>query len=129
MPVCQRIRGKKRAPCIGDLNQLISIETRSIVAPLQDLVNYDENFTGATSVFALVETVPGQVFFDGTNTDKSITHKFTIRSIADVTAQSWIKFNDEYYDIIDVEHLDERGSYITFRCNKRGPIDVEANKA
>jgi SPP1 family predicted phage head-tail adaptor len=129
MPVCKKIRTKKRQVCIGDLRDEIEIQNRQIVAPDLGDVDYEEAFSTTTIVFSAIETVSGQTIFDESNQERDVTHKIYIRYMAGVTAQTWIKFKDELYDILKVENLEERNEFLLLRCSKRGTATVFSNFA
>ncbi len=129
MPTCQPIRKKRRQPCIGDMEDRITLENRAIEAPEADTVDFDETFTAPNPpVWALVETVRGKTFFDGVSTEEDVTHWIYINFDATVTAETWVKLEDgRRLDVLRVENLDERSKYQLLHCNDRG--DKEASKS
>jgi SPP1 family predicted phage head-tail adaptor len=131
MATCKKIKRLSERVCIGSLNQKINIQVRELLAPIGDSVDFDEEFTLLENVWAMVETVAGKVFFDGSNTDKSITHNFYIRYISGVqiTAENWINYKDQYFDIINVENLDEANRFLLMRTTIRGSDGLPVNKA
>ncbi|MEE8341967.1 MAG: phage head closure protein [Candidatus Neomarinimicrobiota bacterium] len=128
MARCQIIGPKHKKICAGDLRQRIEIQTRSITSPA-DCINFDELFTTVETVFASIETVNGQTVFDSTNTEVIVTHKIYIRFLSTVTAETWLQFNNEKYDILKVENIDNRNEYLILRCNKRGINTKDVNFA
>jgi SPP1 family predicted phage head-tail adaptor len=129
MSVCKKIRGENRKICIGDLNTEIALNTRSIRPPSLGSVDYDEEFVSTTSVFSLVKTKIGATVFDESNTERIVTHFFYIRFDSSITSETWIEFNNELYDIITVENLDQRSEFLLLRCVIRGSDTVRTNFA
>lgn len=136
MAVCVNIRGKRRAICIGDLDRLITLKNRAITPPT-DGVDYTELFSDKPvensplspgDVWSMIETVNGATVFDATNTERVYSHKFYIRWIPEVTAETWILFDGELYDIISVEDLDQRKEWLLLRATIRG-ISSNSNNA
>lgn len=129
MPRCQSISRKRRNVCIGDLDSMITLENRDIVAPEFDTVDFKEEFTAPNpAVWALLETVRGKTFFDGVSTEKDVTHWVYINFDSTVTAETWIKLEDgRRLDVLRVENLDERSDYMLLHCEDRGA--KEASKA
>lgn len=126
MVVCIKIRGKRRQLCVGDLDRKIMIQSRAIVAPVGDLVDYSESFVTTIEVWALVQTTRGSQLFDGVEISNPFTHMFYIMFLADLTFENWILFEDIKYKIQDIEDLDERHEVTLIKAIKKGD-DVEAN--
>ena len=123
MPKCKFIKRKHRKVCIGDLDTLITLQTRDIVAPVFDEVDFDEDFQDfpTAQVWALVETATGKAVFDGIDTDVNITHIITIRYDVNVTSETWIDFDDgRKLDIQFTEDLEERHEWLMLFCTLRG---------
>jgi len=100
MPKCVRIRRKKRQICIGDLNDVITLQDRAITAPLMG-VDATETFTDSNpDVWAMIETSAGETVFDGTDTEIDVTHKITIAFVDGITAETWILFKGTRIDIL-----------------------------
>lgn len=120
MPRCVQIRRKKRQVCIGDMRDRVIIQTRAITVPDANSVDFTETFSADQTVWAMVETKTGTQIFDGTNIIGVATHDIYIRFIAGVTFQKWLKFKSTYYDILDVQNLEERDEFYLLRCSLRG---------
>lgn len=127
MAICKRKQRSLRSVCIGSLNTLITLQNRAIVPPIGDSVDYDESFTTNDTAWAMVETVRGETVFDGTNTERDVTHKFSIRFISGITAETWVELDDIKYDILDTESLDENGQFLVLRAAMRGDKALEVN--
>jgi SPP1 family predicted phage head-tail adaptor len=126
---CKSIKRNMRRVCVGDLNKLITLQARAISPPSFSSTDFDETFTNGDDVWAAVNTVAGKTFFDGVNTDITITHEIFIRFDASVTSETWIEMDDRRIDILDTENLDERDEWLKLICTERGPDNVEATKA
>lgn len=127
MAECKKIYSKHRKVCLGGMRDQIILYDRAITAPASGSVDFTETFSNATTVWAMLETISGKEIFDGTNLVGVATHKFYIRYISDVTAQTWIKFKSQYFDIIDTQNLEERDEFLLLRCSIRGDSTKEVN--
>lgn len=120
MPDCTFIKRKHRKICIGDLDNLIKLQSRDIVAPVFDDVDFDEDFQDNSEVWAKIETHTGKTIFNGINTDFNITHDITIRFDSSVTTETWIEFDSRKFDIMMTEDLEERKEWLLLSCTVRG---------
>lgn len=128
MTACEKIVGRKRQVCAGDLDRLITLQIRNIEAPVFDAVDYSMAFTTINDLWAMVETKKGTTIFDGTNIERIVDATFYIPFIPDITAESWILFEGIRYDIIRVEDLDLRHDYLALYTTTRG-IDTNSVNA
>lgn len=117
-----------RRVSLGDMRHLITINTRTLNA-VESGVEFGITFTLFKQVYAYIETVAGEEFFDGTTLKKISTHNFVIRFIDGLTAEYWINYQNNNYEIIDIETLDERGLFMKLRCLKRGDDTKPVNYA
>lgn len=115
--------------CNGDLKHYISIKSRNIVAPYSDSPDFTEDFPDAYNAWAAIETKNGITVFDGTNTERIISHIFIIRHIDNLTAEYWIYYKDRAFDILKVEPIDEWPLYTRLYCVERGTKDLPVNDA
>lgn len=134
MPVCKKIRGQKRQVCIGDKDNLITIQSRNIQTPGTLDPNNKFYFTEAFSniedfeAWAMIKTVSGETLFDDTNQAIDITHHLYVYFDENITAEKWVTLESgDRLDIIDVENLDERGLEMLLRCSNRGPASNSNN--
>jgi len=128
MPKCVKLRRKKRQPCLGDLDTEITLQDRTITPPTIT-VDFSETFTENAIVWAKMDTVRGKTAFDESEIERDITHEFTIRFLTGVDAETWILFESQRLDIVDVEDLEERHEWLVLRCAKRGPTTQAVNDA
>lgn len=98
----------------------ITLQNRAILPPVFGDVDFDETFSGDSTVTALVDTTRGKTLFDGVATDRPITHRFCIAYVAGVAAETWISFGGRRFDILDVENCEERDAILILRCTERG---------
>lgn len=124
MPVCSKIRKKKRQVCIGDLRDRVILEDRALTAPFVG-VDATEVFSNAVSIWASIETVAGVEFFNEVNQAVDVTHFVYVRFDSSITVESWLRLqNGQRLDILQVENLDERSTFLKLRCTNRG-IDTK----
>ena len=127
MPICVKLRRKRRQPCVGDLDTLITLQDRALTPPTE--VDFTELFTENSIVWAMVNTVRGKTAFDEANVERDITHEFTIRFAEGITSETWVLFEGKRHDIIDTEDLEERHAWLVLRCAKLGPTTQVVNDA
>ena len=124
------IRGKRRKLCAKDLDRVIQLLHRSIVAPTVGDTNYTESFVDDEEVLAMIMTKKGVVYFDDiTNLDRSVDIEFYIRFLSGVTTSSWINFEGDSYEILHAEDLDKRHEWLRLSCSERGNINLGVNHA
>ena len=126
---CRKIRIPNRKICPGDMNARITIQSRAITAPSASGSDLIETFATTNTVWAAIKTVQGVEIFDGSNVVAIATHYFYIRYISGLTAESWIQYNSKYYDIIDIQNLEERDEFMLLRCSERGTTSNLSNQA
>lgn len=135
MAICAKIQAKRRRVCIADLDRQISIQNRAIQSPTNE-PDYTELFSAGSStssglvagdVWAMIESTAGKTVFDTTGVERVVSHKITTRFFDGVTAESWILFNGNRYDVVSVENIDERGEYMVMRCVFRGVSTSSVN--
>ncbi len=128
MPQCINIKKKKRQICIGDMHDQIILSSRALTPPNSGGVDFTEEFTPKVTIWSMVNTVAGETIFDGTGIEFSVTHRIYIRFLTGVTAEDWIEFDGERLDVLDVEDLDERHTFMLLRCGNRGTTANVANQ-
>lgn len=135
MAVCEKIRAKRRRVCIADLDRLITVQNRSIQTPT-DTDDYTELFAAESvssggmatgNVWAMIESTAGKTVFDTTGVERVVSHKITTRYLSGITAESWVLFNGNRYDVVSVENLDERDEFSVMRCVFRGVSTSSVN--
>lgn len=101
--------------------QEIILQDRNIQPPVFGDPDFDETFVDVDTVSSLIDTERGNVLFDGVSTDRPITHKICIEYLGGVvSSQTWIKFGERRFDIIDVENYNERDEILKLSCHERG---------
>jgi len=128
VPVCKSIRPPRRGLCSGDLDRRITIKSRALAAPSSG-VDFEENFAAGKTVWAALKTSKGRAMFYATNMDVAVTHVFYVRWYDTLTADLWVEYKSENYDIVEVENLDERDDWALLYCNVRGDSSDEVNFA
>lgn len=118
MPKCIRLKRKHRIICIGDLNELITLQDR-VLTPGN--IDATEEFTESGVVYSKIDTIAGETVFDENNIGTDVTHHYTIRFIAGITAvKTWILFDNRRFDILTIQDLEERHEWLILRCADRG---------
>jgi SPP1 family predicted phage head-tail adaptor len=117
---------KRREPCLGDLRQRVKLHDRDIQEPKFGDPDFTEEFSGTKVVWASVKTIMGQTIFTGANVDVALSHEIIIRFDERVNSETWIEFEGNNLNIVNVEDLDERHDFMRLRCMKRGDKDLGA---
>lgn len=120
MPKCEFIKRPHRKVCLGDLDTMIKLQSRDIVSPVFDDVDFDEDFQDIAEVWAKVDTNIGNAVFDGVDTDINITHEITIRFDPTVTSETWIEIGARKLDIVLTENFESRDEWLLMFCTDRG---------
>lgn len=129
MPVYVYVKNKHRRIAAGDLDRRLTIYSRTLTTPSQGGVDFTQTFANANTVWCMLETKKGVTIFDGINIKGVATHLFYIRWYAGLTAENWVDFCGEYYDILTAENLDERSEYWCLKCCVRGAVPDPASQA
>lgn len=134
MAICKKLKRTETKVCIGSMNTLIQLKTRSIVPPNGSNVDFDENFSTLVSIWAMVETVTGEKIFDDSNIERLITHDFYIRFIPDITFENWVfvpakygNVKEFYLDLVKVENINMQNEFYRLRCAIRGDSTKKVN--
>jgi head-tail adaptor len=75
----------------------------------------------------MIESIAGKTVFDTTGVERVVSHKITTRYLDGITAESWVLFNGNRYDVVAVENLDERDEFSVMRCVFRGTSTSSVN--
>lgn len=112
----------------GDMRARVKLKTRTLKPPAFGEAAHSEEFV-SISVWAKVETERnGRKTFDDVNVEDQPTHFFTIRYREDVTAETFIEYRNENYDIVKTVDPEERHEYLELHCKVLGDKTLEANK-
>ena len=125
MPTRQILRRPKRHAPIGDLDTRVQIHRRRQVPPVHGAVDAEWEFSPVSGdgwVWAKIQTVTGKTLFDGVaREDRAITHAVTIRKLAGVTSEAWVRLPDgSRLDVVHVQNFDERGEFLELLCEASG---------
>ncbi len=119
MAICQNVSPKHRKLCAGDLNNEIQVLTRDLIPPVSGDPDYTVEVDSdiAPIVFCSIRTTNGQPIFDGTGTnDVQITHIFGVYFDESFTSENVVLFEDNLYQILSVEDLEERHEWMFLYC-------------
>ncbi len=124
MPRLIRKRRQRRRVPVGDLDTRIFVEDRVQAVPAFGFTDATLDFTEhpeAKMIWAKVETSSGNTFFDGVETDRSITHEVTFRHLDGITPETWLRLQDgTRLDILNIEPWDARGEFQFALCEATG---------
>ncbi len=132
MAKCVKLQRTKTQVCTGSLNKVIQIYERLLEAPINSLSinpDYTETFVLLHEVWAMIKTPKGKVIFDDIGTEKRITNVFYTRHLPDITAQNWIIFDGQRYDIERVTDFEENKLYLQIDTIVRGEAAKAASEA
>lgn len=119
-------RRKRRIVNIGDLNKRINLQTRAINSTFQTKINKQTaEFVTYANPWAKVETTRGKTQFDGVELKIAYTHYITIRYRKNMDQTTWVEYEGNRYDIIDIEDLDDRHEFLLLRCKISGDSDAD----
>ena len=110
------------------MRERISLEERSITAPVADSASFTEGYTQIVETWAKVETQFSGRDFDNVDLDKDPTHKFTIRYRDTVTSETRIRYRDVLYRIMKIDNLEMRQEYLILFAAIDGLDTLEANQ-
>jgi SPP1 family predicted phage head-tail adaptor len=122
-------RRNRRIVAIGDLNVKINLQTRVLRSRFATGDDDESGFATFASPWAMVETFDGVQTFDTLGQGIKASHQFTIRYRSDITAQTYVDYKGQLYDISYVENLDERKEFINLLCKLTGPDDPNIQAA
>lgn len=133
MADCVFKQRKKIIVCTGSLRKEISLLTRNIdpnTQPLSQNISIENTFTLLAQVWAMNEDAEGQEVFDkvgirvGQHTDN-----WYIRYVDGITSQTWVQFEEDFYNILNVRDLERNKFYLRLECEFRGDILKDATRA
>lgn len=130
MAGCNKIHSSSRSVCIGNMDRLIALQSRTLTAPTGGDSDYEETMVTIASVYALVET-PGSDTQFGTisipGSTNFFSHVFYIRYRTDVTNETFVLMNGVYYDILHITNLEETDRFLKLDCVRSGPSTAPAS--
>lgn len=129
MPQCIKTQRKDLKICSGDMDKSIMVFVRKLLSPSGDGVDVGENFVEQRNMMAMLETVNGETIFDKTNTERIVTHKFTVRYQPDITFENYIVYSGKNYQILSVENQNERNKFYVINATDRGDRTLPVNQA
>ena len=121
------------------MNQMITIQRRSIKPESISNVGYNEEFENVASVWAAVNTNRSYRSFNrvgvnqasGTGAGLDFTHKFYIQYSPECvpTTENVVEWQCNKYKILGVENLDASNRFLALSCVLKGPSELKANLA
>jgi len=137
MAKCQNITPTRKKICLSALRKKIGLFRRDILPPtagnLASAQSHSHEYEEFATPFAAIETKGrGVDIFDGIETSGVdgipvvASHIIMIKYRRDVTAETYVRFGENNYDILKVENIDERNQYLRLFCALRGDQDKAA---
>lgn len=128
MPARRIQKRPYRKTPIGDLRDLVQIHT--VTTRPRRGAGAEKVFTPLAKRPMKVETL-GQTRhgFNDVNIDEVPTHKITARYRADLTAEKFLEFRGSYFEILDIEDLEERRQELVMKCRVTGSTSKKASGA
>lgn len=129
MPQCAPKRRKDLDVCAGDIDKSILVFVRHLKAPSDDSVDVIEEFVEQRNMRAMVETLNGETIFDKTNTERIVTHRFTVRwQPSIITFENYLVYAGKNYQILSVENQNERNKFFVIKATDRGDRTLPVNQ-
>ncbi|MEE9160022.1 MAG: head-tail adaptor protein [Gammaproteobacteria bacterium] len=126
MAKCKNITPTKKKLCLSAFRKKINLFRREILAPAS-AQSHRHDYEQFASPFAAIETKgKGVDIFDGVETSGEngipvvASHVVTIKYRSDVTAENYVRFGANNYDILKAENIDERSEYLRLFCALKG---------
>jgi hypothetical protein len=137
MPECIYKKSKKTVLCAGDMNDQITLVTRTIGAPTIGTSDPTTTFTTLLQPFAIFETLSLSASasrrFDGVNIEDRPTHKALIYYDSTIwpldSDNVFVEFDDRRFRIVGVTDLNEMKTTIEILCTERGVDTLAATEA
>jgi head-tail adaptor len=127
--VCNKKRIKENRYCIGDLKTSAVFYTRALTERSDDEIDPSETFSGATTMWAGIQSIRGIDYFDGTNLNGTATVKIVARYSSSIENKKWIVINSKYFKVLQTINVSQQSMWLEFLCEERGTTSNKCNKA
>lgn len=119
---CKRIQPNVRKVCSTDFRNKIEIQFSSSKPNNSPNVNADASFSNEKTTFAMIKTSKRSQFIDGTNVVDGTNVDFYIRydSEIDYSKKLWVEFDNNKFDIVDIENIDKWNRVVRLGAIERG---------
>lgn len=101
---------------IGKLRHRVTVQTLDERADPTHAVETD--YVNVATVWADVEAVSGRTEIESKQIGEAVTHRVTMRSRLDVTAENWLLWRGRRFRIRRVRDLDERRRFLILDCEE-----------
>jgi SPP1 family predicted phage head-tail adaptor len=126
-------RPLRKSP-IGDLRERIELFAKNIQAPVFNSASHTQEFTLIAEVWAKIVTrSPGEDTFTDVNVQPQnrvaqATHIFTIRYRSDISAETVVLYEGNYYEILNIDDTETRNEYWVIHAKLLGDSSLKANQ-
>ena len=127
--VCKKTRIKQNLYCIGDLNHKASFYTRELTKRTDNLIDPNETFSGAVTIYVGIQSIRGIDFFDGTNLNGTATVKIVSRYLSTIEDKKWVIINSKYFKVLQTINVSQNSRWLEFLCEERGTTVNKVNTA
>ena len=132
MTRCKNISPPKRKLCVGALRSKVGLYSRSLAPPAYGDQANRQDYALVDTLPAAFQTINGIDIFDGVEKSGSdgipatATILFFVRYRADVTAENFLQYDGENYQILRVENIDLRREWLKIFAASRGDVTLPA---
>lgn len=104
---------------IGPLRNRITLESRTVDRTTAGFGEPTENWTTLATVWASVEPLSGEEFFQAQQENAEVTHRVRLRFRSGITPKHRLKVGTRILDIVSVIDPEERGLELELLCRER----------
>ncbi len=125
---CEKIQRPKHQICVGDLDEEITITSRTKSAYNISGIAPDIDSADVYTVWAAHDSYKGSRPFDSSNAQNQnpITDRFIIRYLSDIDVTYVVNKEDVIYQIVDIEHLRKK-EFTVIKAFRKGDDTVAIN--
>lgn len=124
-------RSKRAFPSHGELKYRINVYNRYLSGNIGNdgTSGYGDAIKYANIPCKLTTFQPS-AYFDGAQVSGAITHRFYFRKswCPNIDSSDIIKYNNRFFDIVSIEHIEEIERWLMVNCTEKGPDSFESVK-
>jgi SPP1 family predicted phage head-tail adaptor len=121
---CKQVNIKRTKYCSSDLTKKIKIQERK---QSNRAGEYNTNFTYTTlfSPWAGIIDIKGFTTQDGVQINDGASKKFIVRYNSAITSELYLELNDNLYEILLVNNVEENNEWMELRTKLLGDKDLK----